>query len=82
MGTKARIKSWSDQQGFGYIEHPQYGDLFFDFEACDFHPEVGDEVLVEEVRPRRDGKMKAVKVTCPAKPHKAGPISPKIPPFS
>ena len=22
-----KIKSWSEEQGFGYIEHPEYGDL-------------------------------------------------------
>ncbi len=79
MSAKARIKKWSNEQGFGYIDHPEHGELFFDFEACDFQPQVGDEVVVEEVRPRRDGKLKAVRVTCPAKPHRSGPVSPKIP---
>jgi hypothetical protein len=64
----ARIKSWSNEQGFGYIEHPEHGDLLFDFEACDFHPEVGDEVEVVEVGKRYDGSLKATKVICPTKP--------------
>jgi len=64
----ATIKSWSEEQGFGYIEHPEYGDLLFDFEACDFHPEVGDEVEVLEVGKRFDGSPKAIKVVCSSKP--------------
>lgn len=64
----ARIKQWSKEQGFGYIEHPEHGDLLFDFEACDFEPEVGDEVVVEQLGKRYDGSPKAIKVTCPAKP--------------
>lgn len=66
----ARIKSFSQEQGFGYIEHPEHGDLLFDFEACDFPPEEGDEVLVHEVATRRDGRLKAKRVSCPAKPRK------------
>jgi hypothetical protein len=66
----AKIKSFSKQQGFGYIEHPEYGDLLFDFEACDFEPEVGDEVEVLEVGKRYDGSPKAKKVICPAKARK------------
>ena len=42
----ARIKSFARDKGFGYIEHPEYGDLLFDFEACNFSPEEGDEVEV------------------------------------
>ena len=64
----ARIKSFSAQQGFGYIEHPEYGDLLFDYEACNFAPEEGDEVEVVEVGKRFDGSPKAKKVTCAAKP--------------
>ena len=63
----AKIKSWSDEQGFGYIEHPEHGDLLFDFEACDFHPEVGDEVEVTEFCKRYDGSLKAKKVVCASK---------------
>lgn len=63
----ARIKQWSKEQGFGYIEHPEHGDLLFDFEACDFEPQVGDEVVVEQLGKRYDGAPKATKVTCPAK---------------
>ncbi len=66
----ARIKSWSEEQGFGYIDHPEHGDLQFDFEACDFLPELGDEVEVLEIVTRRDGTLKAKKVRCPAKLHK------------
>jgi cold shock CspA family protein len=76
----ARIKSWSNSQGFGYIEHPEYGDILFDFEACDFQPEVGDEVEVLEVGKRFDGSLKAKKVSCAAKPRKGNkPPAPKIP---
>jgi len=66
----ARIKSFAKDKGFGYIEHPEHGDLLFDFEACDFNPEVGDEVEVLEMGKRYDGSPKAKKVTCPAKPRK------------
>jgi cold shock CspA family protein len=65
--AKGKIKSWSEEQGFGYIEHPEYGDLLFDFEACDFFPEIGDEVEVVEVGKRYDGSLKAKKVVCPTK---------------
>ncbi len=75
----SRIKSWSNEQGFGYIEHPEYGDLLFDFEACDFHPEVGDEVEVLEVGKRYDGSFKATKVVCPTKPRSSD--KPKPPPL-
>ena len=64
----AKIKSFSKEQGFGYIEHPEYGDLLFDFEACNFPPEEGDEVEVLEVGKRYNGDPKAKKVICPAKP--------------
>lgn len=63
-----KIKSFNKQQGFGYIDHPEHGDLLFDFEACNFAPEAGDEVIIGEVGKRYDGKPKAKKVTCPAKP--------------
>ena len=43
----ARIVKWTKEQGFGYIDHPEHGELLFDFEACDFEPEVGDEVVVQ-----------------------------------
>jgi cold shock CspA family protein len=74
-----KIKSWSEEQGFGYIEHPEYGDLLFDFEACDFFPEIGDEVEVLETAKRYDGSLKAKKVICPAKPRKGEkPPPPKM----
>ncbi len=63
----AKIKSFSKDQGFGYIEHPEHGDLLFDYEACNFAPEVGDEVEVLEIGKRYDGKPKAKKVVCPKK---------------
>ena len=66
----ARIKSFSMEQGFGYIEHPEHGDLLFDFESCNFQPEVGDEVEVVELGKRYDGSPKAKVVVCPAKPQK------------
>ena len=66
----ARIKQWSNEQGFGYIEHPEYGDILFDFEACDFSPEEGDEVEIREIGKRYDGSPKAIKVICPAKQKK------------
>ena len=63
----AKIKSFNKAQGFGYISHPEHGDLLFDFEACNFKPEEGDEVEVTEIGKRYDGKPKAKKVICPAK---------------
>ena len=65
-----RIKSFSKEQGFGYIEHPEHGDLLFDFEACNFPPEVGDEVEVLEIGKRYNGQPKAKRVVCAAKPPK------------
>jgi len=64
------IKSFSKEQGFGYISHPEHGDLLFDFESCNFQPEVGDVVEVHETAPRYKGGLKAKRVTCPAKPQK------------
>lgn len=66
----ARIKSFSREQGFGYIEHPEHGELRFDFESCDFNPEEGDEVEVLEIGKGWDGSPKAKRVVCPAKPPK------------
>jgi hypothetical protein len=64
----ARIVSFSKEQGFGYLEDPEKGKLLFDFEACDFAPEAGDEVIVLETAKRFDGSLKAKRVSCPAKP--------------
>lgn len=66
----ATVKSFSKEQGFGTIDHPEHGELFFDFEACNFAPEAGDVVEVAEVKERRypKGTFKAMGVTCPAKP--------------
>ena len=78
--AKATIKSWSNEQGFGYVSHPEHGDLLFDFEACNFQPEVGDEVEVTELGKRYDGSLKAKKVICPAKsPAGTAPPPPKLP---
>jgi len=65
-----KIKSFSREQGFGYIDHPEHGELLFDFESCDFNPETGDEVEVLEVVKRYNGQLKAKRVTCPSKPRK------------
>ncbi len=65
-----RIKSFSKEQGFGYIDHPEHGDLLFDYEACNFDPEVDDEVEVVEMGKRYNGDPKAKKVVCPTKPPK------------
>jgi len=66
----ARIREFTREQGFGIIDHPEHGELSFDFEACNFSPAVGDEVDVVEVGKRWDGGLKAKRVTCPAKPPK------------
>jgi len=66
----ARIRQFTREQGFGIIDDPEHGELSFDFEACDFEPEAGDEVEVLEVGKRWDGKLKAKRVRCPAKPRK------------
>jgi cold shock CspA family protein len=63
-----RIKSFTKEKGFGYIDHPEHGEVLFDYEACNFEPEEGDEVEVGEVRKGYGGIIKARKVTCPAKP--------------
>ena len=63
----ARIKSFTPEQGFGYIDHPEHGDLLFDFESCDFQPETGDEVEVLEIKEGYKGRLKAKRVICPSK---------------
>ena len=63
-----RIKSFTKDQGFGYIDHPEHGELLFDYSACNFEPAEGDEVEVHEVKPRYKSGFKAARVTCPAKP--------------
>ena len=80
MAVTGKIVEWSNENGFGYIEHPEHGRLLFDFESCDFNPEVGDEVVVEELAKRYDGSYKAKRVSCPAKPRKGDrPPPPKTP---
>ncbi|MCA9670382.1 MAG: hypothetical protein KC503_32525 [Myxococcales bacterium] len=68
--AQAVIKSFKKEQGFGYIDHPEHGDLLFDFEACNFEPEVGDVVEVTQIGKRYDGSPKAKAVICPSKPPK------------
>ncbi len=62
------IKEFKKDQGFGLIDHPEHGELLFDYVACNFEPEVGDQVVVGEVAKRYGGGLKAKSVTCPAKP--------------
>ncbi len=63
----AVIKSWSKEQGFGYVTHSQLGDVSFDYNGCDFEPAVGDEVLLLVIAKRYDGKPKIKRIACPAK---------------
>ena len=65
-----KIKSFKKDQGFGYIAHPDHGDLLFDYVACNFEPEEGDEIEILEMGKRYNGAPKATKVVCPAKPPK------------
>ena len=61
------IKSWSKEQGFGYVTHPQLGDVVFDYDGCDFEPAPGDKVLILVIGKRYDGKPKVKRIACPAK---------------
>jgi hypothetical protein len=61
------IKSWSKEQGFGYVTHPQLGDIVFDYDGCDFEPAVGDDVVLLVLGKRFDGKPKVKRIACPAK---------------
>ena len=61
------IKSWSKEQGFGYVTHGQLGDIVFDYDGCDFDPEPGDQVLILVLAKRYDGKPKVKRIACPAK---------------
>lgn len=63
----AVIKSWSKEQGFGYVTHPQLGDIVFDYDGCDFEPAVGDDVVLLVLGKRFDGKPKVKRIACPAK---------------
>ncbi|OGQ90888.1 MAG: hypothetical protein A2289_09875 [Deltaproteobacteria bacterium RIFOXYA12_FULL_58_15] len=61
------IKSWSKEQGFGYVTHAQLGDVVFDYDGCDFEPTPGDHVLLLVIGKRYDGKPKVKRIACPAK---------------
>jgi uncharacterized protein YndB with AHSA1/START domain len=63
----AVVKSWSKEQGFGYVTHSQLGDVSFDYNGCDFEPAIGDQVLLLVIGKRYDGKPKIKRVACPAK---------------
>ncbi len=65
-----KIKSFQKDQGFGYIDHPEHGDLLFDYTACNFEPAEGDEVVIEEMGKNYKGLPKPLKITCPEKPPK------------
>jgi uncharacterized protein YndB with AHSA1/START domain len=61
------IKSWSKEQGFGYVTHPELGDIVFDYDGCDFEPDPGDKVLILVLKKSWDGKPKVKRIACPAK---------------
>lgn len=63
----AVVKSWSKEQGFGYVTHPQLGDVVFDYDGCDFEPAPGDQVLLLVLGKRYDGQPKVKRIACPAK---------------
>jgi hypothetical protein len=63
----AVIKSWSKEQGFGYVTHEKLGDVVFDYDGCDFEPTVGDKVVLLVIGKRFDGKPKVKRIACPAK---------------
>jgi hypothetical protein len=61
------IKSWSKEQGFGYVTHAQLGDIVFDYDGCDFEPTPGDKVLLLVIAKAWNGKPKVKRIACPAK---------------
>ena len=61
------IKSWSKEQGFGYVTHAELGDVVFDYDGCDFEPAPGDEVLLLVIAKAWNGKPKVKRIACPAK---------------
>jgi uncharacterized protein YndB with AHSA1/START domain len=63
----AVIKSWSKEQGFGYVTHAQLGDVVFDYDGCDFEPAPGDQVLVLVLKKQWNGKPKVKRIACQAK---------------
>ncbi len=63
----AVIKSWSKEQGFGYVTHKELGDIVFDYDGCDFEPSIGDKVILLVLGKRFDGKPKVKRIACPEK---------------
>jgi hypothetical protein len=63
----AVVKSWAKEQGFGYVTHPQLGDVVFDYDGADFEPEPGDKVLLLVIAKAWNGKPKVKRIACPAK---------------
>ncbi|MBN2724326.1 MAG: SRPBCC domain-containing protein [Deltaproteobacteria bacterium] len=63
----ATIRSWKKEQGFGYVEHPELGEVMFDYDGCDFEPTEGDKVLLLVLKKTWNGKPKCKRIACPAK---------------
>jgi hypothetical protein len=63
----AVVKSWSKEQGFGYVTHAKLGDIVFDYDGCDFEPAAGDKVLLLVLGKRYDGQPKVKRISCPSK---------------
>lgn len=63
----AEVISWKKEQGFGYALHPQLGEVMFDYDGCDFEPEVGDKVILLQLKKAWNGKPKCKRISCPAK---------------
>jgi len=61
------IKSWSKEQGFGYVTHAELGDIVFDYDGCDFEPAPGDKVLLLVIAKAWNGKPKVKRIACLAK---------------
>jgi uncharacterized protein YndB with AHSA1/START domain len=61
------IKSWKKEHGFGYIDHPELGDVMFDYDGCDFEPEPGDKVVLLRLKKTWNGKPKCKRLACPDK---------------
>ncbi|MBU1218758.1 SRPBCC domain-containing protein [Myxococcota bacterium] len=61
------VKSWKKEQGFGYVDHPEIGEVMFDYDGCDFEPVEGDKVLLLVIKKTWNGKPKCKRISCPAK---------------
>ena len=61
------IKSWKKESGFGYVDHPELGDVMFDYDGCDFEPQAGDKVLLLKLKKTWNGKPKCKRIACPEK---------------